>query len=134
MFSPWFILKFLMLAALITLRAGGSTNFLCDCETLFDIHRVVVVSRSMADMDTLLSICAKSFVQLYECCGLKLYQGQKSIVDIQHNMDAVLYHNEVCTNGQPRSEMAAQVSLMMKNDQGAHPHRLQRKTSNESVP
>jgi hypothetical protein len=58
-FSQWFILKFLVLAALITLRAGISTNFQCGCEIIFDIHRVVVVSRSRTDMDSPLSICAK---------------------------------------------------------------------------
>ena len=33
-------------------------------------------------------------------CGLKVYQGPKSIEDFQHNMGTVFFHNGVSTNGQ----------------------------------
>jgi hypothetical protein len=43
----------------------------------------------------------KNSVQLSDFCGLKVYQGQKSIEDFHHKMGTVLYRSVVCMNGLP---------------------------------
>jgi hypothetical protein len=47
-------------------------------------------------------------------------------------MKTVFYCSKVCKNGKPCSKPIAQVSLIRSN-QDAHPHSLQRKTASEWV-
>jgi hypothetical protein len=62
----------------------------------------------------------KSSVQLSIFCGLKVYQGPKSIEDFQHNTGLVFCRNGVSTNGEKNSKMVAQV-LRMKEEPDARP-------------
>jgi hypothetical protein len=47
--------------------------------------------------------------ELIQFLGLKVYQGQKSSKDFQHNMRTVLDPSKVCMNGLTSSKAVAQV-------------------------
>jgi len=56
----------------------------------------------MSTMYAALPVCTKEEQHsvMRSFCGLKVYQGPKSIEDFQHNMGTVFFHNGVSTNGQ----------------------------------
>jgi hypothetical protein len=54
----------------------------------------------MLTMAAPLSICTKEKQRsVIRFCGLKVYQGPKSIEDFQHNMGTVFCSNSVSKNG-----------------------------------
>lgn len=63
--------------------------------------------------------------------GLKVYQGQNSIADFEHNMETVFTATKCVRMDNHVQERPAKISAM-KNDQNARLHPLQRKTLEES--
>ena len=56
-------------------------------------------------------------------CGLMAYDGQKCIIDFQHNTKTMFCHRKASMIGLGSSTMVVQVSRM-KNDHAAHPFPL----------
>jgi hypothetical protein len=101
---------FILSAVPLILCAVVSVETLSYRVAVLMVSNRLLYYNSGVDVAAALCVCCKEkHCAVMGLCGLKVYQGQKSIEDFPTNMGTVLYQSTVCTNGLTFSKVVAQV-------------------------